>query len=167
MFKIDKCRRPEFQRAFRDLISRITAGNVDENEPTTSILASAVTAAADVVFTESTNMESNESREPMFFLSDLVTKSLVEFKSKRINSYLNEEKFRILEYSSSSSSSNSEEFSRFFKVNLDNYRQRGEYLIGHRVTELDWILDFFHHLAQTKNFNIMYFYARNLVNKLV
>lgn len=106
--------------------------------------------------------KSSESKEPMFFLSDLVSTNLVKFKTKQINSYLNKEKFRILE-----SSSKLEEFSRFFKVNLDKPRERGEYLIGHRVTELDWILDFFHHLAQTKNFNIMYIYARNLVNKLV
>lgn len=124
-------------------------------------------SAHDSVSNESVidNISSNRAKHSLFFLHDLVRlePGSNDFKSKRINVYMNDEKLNLLE----TLDFKSVEFGRFVKATLDNSQLRGAYLLGHRVTHLDWILEFFHLFAQTRSFNIMFYYARNLVNRLL
>lgn len=178
----DKCQRKENQRTLKHLLQRVLAPVVRSSldNPTTSQKASSDSFDEDEPSSKepATTMETQErnetnedekDNEPLLFLHRLVPADSIEFRSKRINSYVNEEKMSLLEAPIVSNSANSKpnEFARFVKTNLDDSRLRGQYLLGRRVTHLDCMLDLFHHLAHTKNFNIMYFYARTLVNKLV
>lgn len=105
-------------------------------------------------------METSDNFDPLFHIKRFMSS---DFSDRKINRYLTEEKFAFFE----SNDFKSEELSSFIKVAFDDSKLRGEYLLGYRMSQIDWMLAFFHDLAQTKSFNKMFFYVRSLVNKLL
>lgn len=97
----------------------------------------------------------------LFYIKSLAKAGTVDFQSKSLSYYLNEEKLNLLELNDFKSKN----FNEFLETEFNLTELRGKYLLGFRATALDWLLDVFNEIAQT-NFNKMFNYSRRLLNTL-
>jgi hypothetical protein len=104
---------------------------------------------------------SSSSAGNLLFIRHLSSNLSPNCTRKSVHLYLTEEKRQLL----SAKDYKSERFNRYVSGHVYPSHLHGRYLLGYRVSTLDWLLDVLRDLAQCHNFSQMLAHVKHIVNK--
>lgn len=110
----------------------------------------------DTIETEMSHLELDQN---FFFIWQ---QNQENFRNKSIEIHLDDEKMNIIGVKEFISTN----FRKYLKESIEQVDLRGKYLIGLQTSSLDWLMDIFSEISQTKNFLKFYDYVKKLLNKI-
>lgn len=108
---------------------------------------------------EMNNLDINTS---LFFISKSVRYNLENVTSKTIEPYFTPEKLNLIGLKNFKSKS----FKEFVSEKIEPMKLRGRYVLGFEASTLDWLIEVFSQIAQTKSFFQMFNYVIKLLKKI-
>lgn len=112
----------------------------------------------ELIENEMSNLDINNS---LFYISKRVKYSL-DNSSKTIEPYLSIEKLNII----NQTKFKSQDFRTYVKNTIQPMKLRSRYILGLETSTLDWLVEVFSKIAQTKNFFQMFSYVWKLLRKI-
>ncbi|RNA41963.1 TATA box-binding -associated factor RNA polymerase I subunit B [Brachionus plicatilis] len=104
------------------------------------------------------NLDINSS---LFYISKNFKFNFEDNSLKSVESYLTEEKLNIIGLKHFKSKG----FKQFVTETIDPVKLRGRYVLGLETSTLDWLIEVFSHIAQTKTFFQMFNFVIKLLKK--